>query len=434
MAKVVIIGAGSGFGGRLSIDILSRPALAGTTIALCDIDAERLKAVTAYVQRAIDAHDLPATVVADTDRAKLLPGADFVITSVSVGGPAYWGKPYEYDIEIPASYGVDQAVGDTIGPGGVIRFLRTAPVQLEFCRDIQRLCPNALMLNHTNPMSMLTWLHSTAGGVRNVGLCHSVQGTTWQMAGWAGVPADEIEYSVAGINHMAWILSFRHDGRDAYPLVRKAFEDSAELRAKESVRCEMMKHFGYFVTESTRHNSEYLPYFRRTPELREHFGLGSRGVRRAKGGPKREWMKDTGAEEDGDAPVPQLVQSREYTSVIIDAIVTGEPVIIYGNVMNDGLISNLPAGCCVEAPCLIDAKGVHPQVVGELPAQLAALNRTNIAVHELAVRAAIDRDRDAAFHAVALDPLTASILPLHKIREMFDELWNSQKDLLAWME
>ena len=431
MAKIVIIGAGSGFGGRLSIDILSRPPLQDSTIALCDINADALRAVSDYVRRAIEGNNLPARLEASTDRCELLQGADFVVTSVSVGGAAYWGRPYEYDMHIPARYGVDQAVGDTIGPGGVFRFLRTAPVQLEFCRDIERICPDALILNHTNPMAMLTWLHSVATGVRNVGLCHSVQGTTWQMAGWAGIPLEEVTCHVAGINHQAWFLSFRHKDRDAYPLVREAFEKDEELRAKESVRYEIMKQFGYFVTESTRHLSEYMPYFRRTAELRERFGLATRKVS-LRGGPRREWMKDTGVDED-DSPVPQLVQSREYTSAIIEAGVTDVPASFNGNVMNDGLVTNLPAGCCVEVPCLADGEGVHPCHVGELPHQLAALNRSNIAVQDLAVQAALNRDREAAFHAVALDPLTAAVLPLDKIREMFEEMWEAQKDLLAWM-
>ena len=431
MAKIVIIGAGSGFGSRLSLDVLSREPLADSTIALCDIDPGRLEDVARYVQRVMDAHNLPAKLVASTDRAEMLVDADFVVTSVSVGGAAYWGKPYEYDIRIPASYGVDQSVGDTIGPGGVFRFLRTAPVQLEFCRDIERLCPDALMLNHTNPMAMLTWLHHAASSVRNVGLCHSVQGTTAQMARWAGLEPGEITYHVAGINHQAWVLAFRRDGEDAYPLLRKAFEADEELRRKESVRYEMMRQFGYFVTESTRHNSEYLPYFRRTPELREQFGLPTREVS-ATEPRRRAWARDAGNAE-ADPEVPALVRSNEYTSAIIEAAVTNVPARIHGNVMNHGLITNLPEGCCAEVPCLIDAAGVHPCHVGELPAQCAALNRSNVSVQELAVRAALDRDREAAFHAVALDPLTASVLPLDRIRRMFDEMWDAQKDLLAWM-
>lgn len=429
MSKIVIIGAGSGFGGRLSIDILSREPLRDATIGLCDIDAEGLGQVTAYVQRTIDAYDLPAKVLASTDREELLPGADFVVTSVSVGGPAYWGYPYAHEVNIPARYGVHQSVADTITPGGVFRFLRTAPTQLQFCRDIERLCPDALLLNHTNPMAMLTWLHSAASSVRNVGLCHSVQGTTKRLARVCGIPYEQVTYWVAGINHQAWILEFRHNGTDAYPLIRRAMDDP-EVFAADPVRFEMMRHFGYFVTESSHHNSEYVPYFRRNQELRDRFGLKTRTV--AMDRPrKRAWMKDTGADEE---PVGKLVRSHEYTTGIMEAVVTNTPYSFNGNVINDGLVTNLPDGCCVEVPCLVDGQGVHPCHVGRLPPQCAAINRSNVAVQELAVRAFLDRDREAAFHAVALDPLTASVLPLHTIREMFEEMWEAEKDLLSYFD
>lgn len=433
MAKIVIIGAGSGFGGQLSVDILARPSLADSTIALCDINADSLRAVTQYVQRVIDRYELPGKVVAGTDRRELLGGADFVITSVSVAGPAYWGLPYKYDIEIPQQYGIEQHIGDTIGPGGVFRFLRTAPVQLEFCRDIERLCPDAWMLNHTNPMAMLTWLHSAGSSVRNVGLCHSVQGTTEALSRWAGAPYEEVSYHVAGINHQAWVLRLEHKGQDLYPRVHAAFEADAELARREGVRYEIMKQFGRFVTESSRHNSEYLPYFRRTPELLEHYALERRVVGDQ---PKRvrEWMKDMGVEAGGDPNVPELTPSKEYTAAIIQGIVTDTPTCFNGNVMNRGLIPNLPDECCVEVPCLADAQGVRPCRGGALPQQLAAINRSNIAVQELAVQAALHRDRDAAFHAVALDPLTAAVVTLPNIRRMFDQMWDAHKDLLAWFD
>lgn len=430
MTKIVIIGAGSGFGGKLSIDILSRQPLRDAAICLCDLNADALEKVGGYVRRTIEEYKLPATVTCSTDRAELLDGADFVVTSVAVGGPSYWGYPFAHEINIPAKYGVDQSVADTIGPGGVFRFLRTAPVQLDFCRDIERLCPDALLLNHTNPMAMLTWLHSSASNVRNVGLCHSVQGTTKQLAGYCGIDYDEVSYWVAGINHQAWVLEFRRNGRDAYPLLREAMAD-AETFAKDPVRFEMMKHFGYFVTESSHHNSEYLPYFRQTQDIRERFGLKSRTV--AMEAPrKRAWLKDTGADEKG--PVGALQRSHEYTTGIMEAVVTDTAYRFNGNVTNDSLVTNLPDGCCVEVPCLADRRGVHPCHVGDLPPQLAAINRSNIAVQELAVRAFLDRDREAAYQAVALDPLTAAVLPLHRIREMFDEMWQAEKDLLAYFE
>jgi len=429
MAKIVIIGAGSGFGGRLSIDILSREPLQDSTICLCDINAEGLEQVAGYVQRTIDANELPARVVASTDREELLGGADFVVTSVSVGGGAYWGYPFAHEKGIPLKYGIDQSVADTIGPGGVFRFLRTAPTQLEFCRDMERLCPDALLLNHTNPMSMLTWVHSAASSVRNVGLCHSVQGTSKQLAKAIGAPYEEVTYWVAGINHQAWFLEFRHNGEDAYPRLREAMEE-AETFAGDAVRFEMMRQFGWFVTESSHHMSEYVPYFRRTRELRDRYGLKTRPVS-MEPPRKRAWMKDTGV---GDAPVGRLVRSHEYTTGIMEAMVTNTPYCFNGNVMNDGLVTNLPDGCCVEVPCLVDALGVHPCHVGDLPPQCAAINRSNIAVHELAARAILDRDREAAFHAVALDPLTAAVAGLREIREMFDEMWEAERELLTWFD
>jgi alpha-galactosidase len=428
MTKIVIIGAGSGFGGRLSVDIMSRQVLQDATICLCDIHPGRLDSVARYVRRTAAKYDLPTQVVASTDRRELLPGADFVVTSVSVGGGAYWGFPYKAEVEIPRKYGIEQSVADTIGVGGVFRFLRTGAVQHQFFRDMEELCPEAYVLNHTNPMAMLTWLHSVDSSVRNVGLCHSVQGTTQKLARLIDVPYDEVSYTVAGINHQSWVLEFKHGQEDLYPLLWQAAEDP-EIVADDPVRFELMKQFGYFVTESTRHNSEYLPYFRRTPELMERFGLERREVG-DQPGRQREWIRDTGVDE-ADAPVGELRLSREYTTGIMEAMLTNEPFRFNGNVMNRGMISNLPYECCVEVPCMVDARGVHPCYVGDLPPQLAAINRSGIAVQELAVRAVRERDREAAFHACALDPLTASVLPLHEIRRMFDELWEAERDLLS---
>ncbi|MBI1924122.1 alpha-galactosidase [Candidatus Poribacteria bacterium] len=433
MAKIVIIGAGSGFGSRLSIDILSREKLQDSTIALCDIDEERLTAVSQYVNRAIEGHNLPAKCISSTNRRELLPDADFVVTAVSIGGAAYWGEPYASEVGIPLKYGIDQSVADTIGSGGVFRFLRTAKEHLQFCKDMEGFCPDALMLNYTNPMAMLTWLHSEGSSIRNVGLCHSVQGTTRKLAQGIGVPYEEVSYLVAGINHQAWVLRFRHNGQDAYPRIREAV-DREEIFADDRVRVEMMKQFGYFVTESSWHNSEYLPYFRRTRELREYFGLGDRSPVRMEPARKRVWQQDTGVDDDGDAQVPELQRSHEYASAIIEAHLTGEPFCFNGNVMNRGAITNLPARCCVEVPCVVDREGVHICHVGDLPPQCAALNMSNIAVQELAVRAALDRDKEAAFHAVALDPLTASVLPLHNIRKMFEEMWQAEAHLLRYFE
>ena len=398
---------------------------------LCDIHPGRLKLVTDYVQRTVDKYHLPTRIEATTDRKKALPDADFVITSVSVGGGAYYGHPYKAEIEIPNKYGISQSVADTIGVGGVFRFLRTGPVQHQFFRDMEDLCPDAWVLNHTNPMAMLSWLHLVDSSMKYVGLCHSVQGTTEELARFIDVPYDEVNYWVAGINHQAWVLEFMRGHEDLYPRIREAMK-MPDIVQRDTVRFEMMRHFGYFVTESTRHNSEYLPYFRQTPELMARFGLETRGVSDSPFR-VREWMKDTGI-EDGEAPVGELRLSREFTTGIMEAILTNVPFSFNGNVLNTGLITNLPEGCCVEVPCLVDGRGVHPCYVGDLPPQLAALNRSNVSVIELAVRAVLDKDRDAAFHACAVDPLDAAVLPLDKIRDMFEELWAAEDGLLQWFD
>ncbi len=436
MAKIVIIGAGSGFGGRLSIDILSRKPLQDSTIALCDIDPKKLDPVTRYVKRAVRGHKLPAKVKSSVDRRKLLRGADFVVTSISVGGKAYHSPLHNLERGIPAKYGVLQSVADTIGVGGVFRFLRSAPDQYAFCKDIERYCPDAIMLNYTNPMAMLTWMHSEGSKVRNVGLCHSVQHTIEQLADYTNLPHDEISYWVAGINHISWVLEFRHKGKDAYPLLRKAMNDP-EIYKRDMVRFELMKHFGYFPTESSGHNSEYVPYFRHNQTMlrqfrlvrpKKHRQLQLKKVRNR----RREILRTY--KDESKAPIPELRQSVEYASGIMEAVTTDAPFRFNGNVMNSGSITNLPDNCCVEVPCLVDAEGIHPCYVGDIPPQLAHINRSNIAVQELAVRAFLDRDKDAAFHACALDPLTSAMLPLHKIREMFEELWNAERKYLRYFD
>ncbi len=422
MTKVVIIGAGSQFGGKLSLDILSLPELRDAHIVLVDINEERLAAVGKYVQRVIDGHNLPAQVTTTTERRLALPNADFVVTSISVGGWAYAGFPATVEVEIPRKFGVEQSVADTIGVGGIFRFLRTAPVQLAVCRDMEELCPEALLLNYTNPMCMLTWLHSASSGIRNVGLCHSVQNTIRELSEYLNVPKEEVDFLCAGINHQAWYLRLRHKGTDLYPALREKLSDE-ETVARDTVRFELFRHFGYFVTESSRHCSEYHPYFRRTRELRGQFGLEERKV--AETPPVRRWMSDS-----PDEPLPALTLSGEYAARIMQAMITDTPYRFNGNVMNrdGGLISNLPAECCVEVPCLVDKQGVQPTQVGPLPPALAHLNLTNIAPQELAVRAVLDRDREAAFHACALDPLTRSVCSLDQIRALFGELWQVESD------
>lgn len=427
--KIVIIGAGSGFGGRLSIDIMATPALRDAEICLVDVHEGRLRHIHDFLQGVIARHKLPTRLSATTRRTEALPGADFVVTSISVGGAAYSGFPHNVEVEIPRKYGVEQSVADTTSVGAVFRFLRTGPVQQQIFEDMERLCPEAYVLNHTNPMSMLSWLHCVKSTMRYAGLCHGIQWTTHVLAEHIGVPAEEITCKVAGINHLAWFLEIRRGKEDLYPLIRRTLADP-EKRKGEEVRYEIMRQFGYFCTESSPHDSEYMPYFRRTPELMAQYNLTPRTV--APVATERQWEKETGLTAD-DAAGP-LTRSNEYTARIMEAIVTDTPYAFHGNVLNHGLITNLPQGCCVEVPCLVDGTGITPCHVGALPPQCAALDRANVSVHELAVRAVLERDREAAFHACALDPLTAAVVPLDKLRAMFDELWEAEKDLLRWFD
>jgi alpha-galactosidase len=354
-------------------------------------------------------------------------GADYVITTFQQGGL----DAYALDIEIPQRYGVGQCVGDTLGPGGVFRALRTIPVLLDLCRDLDELAPDALLLNYVNPMAANCWAVAAGSGRPHVGLCHSVQGTSEMLAGWIGVPYEEVTYRCAGINHQAFFLEFRRDKEDLYPLIREAIE-RPEVVGQEPVRTDLMKHFGYFVTESSGHASEYVPYFRKTArtideELAPRFtdprnswyGLGRTG------GYLQTCLGRLAEGEAEERAIP-TERSHEYGSHIIEAIETNRPVTINGNVPNRGLISNLPDGCCVEVPCLVDANGIQPTVVGALPTQLAALNRTNVNVQELIVEAALTGRTDAVHHAVLLDPLTAAVCTLPQIHAMVDELLAAQ--------
>lgn len=425
MAKIALIGAGSVvFSRRLLQDVVCVPALADATIALMDPDRERLDLISAFARKLVQDAGTRIKIEATTDRRQALEGATYVLTTIRVG------DSYEIDYAIPAKYGVDQAVGDTIGPGGVYKALRTVPVLIDICRDMEELCPDAWLLNYTNPMAIACWAINDATRIKNVGLCHSVQRTTEQLAEYIGAPRQEVTGWVAGINHMAWFLRFERNGKDAYPALRQALDDSDTFN-KDPVRFEVMRHMGYFVTESTRHMSEYVPYFRKSDALMKKFGLDQ--IRQDL---NRRQNRDTDhfakLREDAGGKAPMKpTRSDEYACRIIESMETGNPTVINGNVRNDGLIDNLPAGSCVEVPCLVDRLGLHPVKVGNLPPQLAALDRANIAVQELATRAILDRSREAAAHAVMVDPLSAAILPLDRIRAMFDEMWAAHGDQLA---
>lgn len=425
MPKIALIGAGSVvFSRRLLQDAACVPALAEATISLMDVDEERLGLIAAFARKLASDAGTRIRIEPTTDRRRALEGADYVLTTIRVGDRV------EVDYAIPARYGIDQAVGDTIGPGGVFKALRTVPVLVDICRDMEELCPAAWLLNYTNPMAIACWAINEATAIKNVGLCHSVQRTTEQLAEYIGAPRNEVAGWVAGINHMAWFLRFERNGQDAYPALWQALDD-ADTFNKDPVRFEVMRHFGSFVTESTRHMSEYVPYFRKSEALMQRFGLDKikQDLNRRAG---RDVDHFARLREEAASKAPlKPTRSDEYACRIIESMETGAPTVINGNVRNDGLIDNLPQGSCVEVPCLIDNLGLHPMKVGNLPPQLAALDRANIALQELATRAVLDRSRQAARHAVMVDPLTAAILPLDRISSMFDEMWAAHGDQLA---
>lgn len=430
MPKIVFIGAGSGFGPRLCQDMLAHEALRASELCLVDVNETALAETARYVQEVIDHYHLPATVTATADRRSVLAGADYVVISVAIGGPAYNGVPYYHEIEIPKRYGILQEVADTTSIGAIFRTLRTAPEMLGMARDIMELCPQAWVLNYTNPMAMLCWLMTEAEPINLVGLCHSVQGTAHQIAGYIGVPVSEVRYWCAGINHMAWYLRYEHQGVDAYPRIKAAAEDP-EVYAKDRVRFEILKHFDYFVTESSRHMSEYVPYFRKTAAQVESMGLSVRAPLPSATWGRHDWLEDIRKQLQERAPDAGLQSSGEYASYIIKALETGETFRFNGNVRNNGLIANLPADCCVEVPCFTDETGVHPCYVGALPSQLAALNESNINVHRLTVEACLERDKRKAYQAALVDPFTSSLCTLPQIQAMFEEMWTALTPWLA---
>jgi alpha-galactosidase len=422
MPNIVIIGAGSGFGTRLSLDILAHEALRHGRIALVDINQESARNVAEFVKAAVRQLGAPVEVVWSTDRRQVLEGANYVAVAIAVGGRAYEGSPFYEEVMIPAEYGIEQSVADTLGIGGVFRTLRTAPEMIRICHDMEELCPDALLLNYTNPMAMLCWAMNRASRIRTVGLCHSVQGTSHQLAHYIGKPIGEMRFWVAGINHMSWFLQLEWQGEDAYPLLYRAY-DNPEIRKQDLVRFEIFRHFGCFVTESSTHMSEYVPYFRKNEALMQQLSLEHRHPSETATGGRHEWLERIRRElAESDTEV-KLQSSGEYASYIIKALETDEPFRFNGNVPNRGVISNLPPQCCVEVPCLTDKTGMHPCHVGLLPSQLAALNLSNIAVHQLTVEACLEHDRRKAYYAVALDPLTAGQCALPQIRDMFDEMW-----------
>jgi alpha-galactosidase len=416
MTRIAFVGAGSvEFTRDLLGDILTFPELSDATIALHDIDPERLETAEAMARWTAGELGAPATIEAHLDRRAALDGCDHVINMIQVGGHA----ATLIDFEVPARHGVRQTIGDTLGIGGIFRALRTIPVMQGIAADMAEVCPQAWFLNYTNPMAMLCW--ATYAGTpitRIVGLCHSVQNTTRQLAELIGAPYEEVTYLGAGVNHQAWILQFERDGEDLYPRLDGAIARDPGLQRR--VRVEMYRRFGRFPTESSEHSAEYLPYFMHSDAMIERFRVPvGEYVRRSE--ENLELYEEMRRKLAAGEPF-EIERSLEYASLIIHSILTGEPREIYGNVPNDGLITNLPAGACVEVPCVVDGQGLHPRTIGDLPPQLAALNRTFLNVCELTVRAALEGSREHVLHAALLDPNTAATLSPEQIEAMVDDL------------
>lgn len=461
--KLTFLGAGSAFAPRLLNDVLRIPGEAGGTIALVDIDAKRLRLNRRMVARLIT--HLGKTnwkVIASIDRTKVLPKSDYVVNCIEVSG----SQCVASDHDIPLKYGVDQCIGDTIGPGGLFKALRTIPVWLEVLRDCERLCPDALVLNYTNPMSMMCLAAGRASSMKVVGLCHSVQGTSHLLARYADVPYEELEWQCAGINHLAWFTTLRHRGRDLYRtrLYRQFARETAagikeydrggvrqdatditpDAAGKTSplppdlIRKDMCVHFGAFITESSGHLSEYLPYYRKSEAGRKLLRLAYDGGSRFYATNWPRWRaaadRERAAMLRGELTM-EWPRSWEYASWIIEAREKNTPFRIHGNVMNQPagsgqLITNLPADGCVEVACLVDGNGIQPTRPGALPPQMAALCASNMAMFDLGAQAAIDRGIEHAVHALMLDPLTAAVCTPAQIKAMTLELFAAEKPFL----
>jgi alpha-galactosidase len=435
MTKIAFIGAGSlGFTGELVRDILTFPLLEDTTLALMDIHPERLQFATTAVMKLITDGKYPARVTATLDRAEALKDADVVLTTILAGSTEVW----RYDIEIPKKYGVDINVGDTRGPSGIFRFLRTLPPMLDIVRDMERYCPNAVLLNYTNPMAMLCAALQRQTHIPVTGLCHSVQGTAMMLAEWIGAPFDEITYTCAGINHQAWYIDYRWKGIDAYPLIYKAVTERPEIYNEEIVRNEMYLALGYYVTESSGHNSEYNWWFRKRPDLIEKYCTHGTGwnpgeyayILKEYQNNETTWKDQVKARLAQPLTPEDLQRGLEYAAYIINALKGGEMFKFNGNVPNTNLVTNLPQGACVEVPVVVDKAGFHPIHVGALPPECVLLTQLSSGIEELAIQGALEGDPVAIYRAIAHDPLTAAMLSLAEIRQMVNELFAQHRDYL----
>jgi alpha-galactosidase len=430
MTKIAIIGAGSAvFATELMTDFLLSPGIPPGTFALVDIDAERLDLAHGMAEHLIDLTGKKWSVEASTDRTQVLAGCDYVINTIEVAGL----PNVRHDYDIPMKYGVDQCIGDTIGPGGIFKALRTLPAWLDILADVERLAPGAEVMNYTNPMSITVLTGILACDLPIVGLCHSIQNTAQQLAEYLSVPFEEISFRAAGINHLAWIIELTRNGEDLYPLLRQRAQDP-KIYEQDPVRFEMMFHLGAFVAESSGHSSEYVPYFRKRPELVKRYCragyLGESGFYATFWPEWRQFNDDQLRQILAGQQMAELRRGAEFASYLVEAMETNAPALIYGNVLNTGLIDNLPQDGVVEVPCLVNRQGVQPTHFGSLPTQLASLCQQHMAVHDLVATAVLEKEREAAIYALALDPLTAAVCSLAEIRQMFEEMVQAEREYL----
>ena len=435
MIKITFIGAGSlEFTSKLVRDILTFPLLEDATISLMDIHEGRLAWAKRGVEKLITAGNRPAKVVATLDRAEALKDADVVLTTILAGNTDVW----RHDIEIPKKYGVDINVGDTRGPSGIFRFLRTINPMMEIVCDMEEYCPNAVLLNYTNPMAMLCAAIQRQTFIPVTGLCHSVQGTAMMLAKWIGAPFDEVDYLCAGINHQAWYLKYMWNGKDAYPLIHKAITERSEIYNAEPVRNEMYLALGKYVTESSGHNSEYNPWFRKRPDLIEKYCIHGTNwnpgeyayILKEYQHNEATWQDQAKERLDQPLSSEDLKHGYEYAAYIINALQGGEMFKFNGNVRNTHLVTNLPEGACVEVPVVVDKAGFHPIHVGALPPECALLTGLSSGIEELAIEGSLAGDPVAIYRAIAHDPLTSAVLSLAEIRQMTNELFAQHKDYL----
>ncbi|MDZ7342626.1 MAG: alpha-galactosidase [candidate division KSB1 bacterium] len=435
MKKIVFIGAGSlGFTRGLVRDLMTFPLLKDAEIALVDIDSERLKFAKQACEKIIRMGNYPAQVTASLNRRDVLKDADAVLVTILCGDTSVW----QHDILIPEKYGIDINVGDTRGPSGIFRALRTIPTMLDICKDMEELCPNAIMLNYTNPMAMLCHAMQRTSFIKVTGLCHSVQGTAEMLARWLGVPFSELNYTCAGINHLAWFLKLEYRGEDLYPRLREVVMNEEKIYNEEQVRNEMFLALGYYVTESSGHNSEYNWWFRKRPDLIEKYCTHSTGwnpghhafILNEYRNAEQTWKNDFLNWLNSDHPI-SLERGHEYAAHIINAYLGGELYQFNGNVPNTGLVTNLPEGACVEVPVLASRKGFEPIHVGRLPESCAILTNLTAQTEMMAVEGFFQGDAMLIYQAIAHDPLTAAKLSLAEIRNMVKEMFEKNKEYLG---